>query len=107
MDLLTLIIKIRYINLHNQKVFFSIVDIIFVQMVNCALHKYLQRTNHVSHCHMKELESNSGKLCRKRRTVKGEISTIYKVKKHGKQFEVLVYSKITFYLKEQCFSHVS
>lgn len=70
-------------------------------MVNCALHKYLQRTNHVSHCHMKELESNSGKLCRK-----GEISTIYKVRKHGKQFEVLVHSQITFYLKEQCFSHV-
>lgn len=53
-------------------------------MVNCVFYKYLQRINYVLYCYMKELESNSGKLCRKRRIVKGEISIIYKVKKYGK-----------------------
>lgn len=55
----------------------------------------------MSHCHTKELESNSGELCRKGRTV----STIYKVVKHVKQFQVLVYSKMPFYVKEKCPSH--
>lgn len=57
-------------------------------------------------CQAGEVERNSGNMCRKGRNSNGEVSTVCKVK-NIKHFEVLIYSKITLYLKELYFSHVS